>query len=251
MSPLGIPETVNVPCSYTFRNRNVAVMPLVQGCMRGSRRSISNVLHLALPFSGFDIMILPLSHFARLFVLVLFLTGCMTVPISSIPKLMRQDFLTMDFEHVRVGLQLPSNLSLRSGDAVMITRSRTDGAPEETVETYALVADMDEAALAKFKPEKREGMLASVWRVKPDDVGRLAALQERVRVSRVQGPRIRGSTEIKIVKACHTGKFPAGPIYSSIYMKPAENEDYIPTSLDADLVKLFGATAVKSLITPC
>ncbi len=196
-------------------------------------------------------MTLPLSRFACLSVFLLFLAGCMTVPISSIPKLMRQDFLTMDFEHVRVGLQLPANLSLRSGDAVMITRSRTDGADEETVATYALVADTDAAALAKFRPEKRDGMLASVWRVKPEDVGRLAELQERVRRSRAQGPRIRGSTEIKIVKACFKGTFPAGPIYSSIYMKPAENEDYIPTSLDADLVKLFGATAIKSLITPC
>lgn len=196
-------------------------------------------------------MILPLPRFAFLPVLLLFLTGCMTVPISSIPKLMRQDFLTMNFEHVRVGLQLPANLSLRSGDAVMITRSKTDGATGETVETYALVADTDAAALAKFRPEKRAGMLTSVWRVKPEDVGRLAELQEQVRRSRVQGPRIRGSTEIKIVKACFKGVFPVGPIYSSIYMKPAENEDYIPTSIDADLVKLFGRTEIRSLITPC
>ncbi|WP_223215976.1 hypothetical protein [Agrobacterium pusense] len=206
---------------------------------------------IKLLFSGSNGMTLPLSRFACLSVFLLFPAGCMTVPISSIPKLMRQDFLTMDFEHVRVGLQLPANLSLRSGDAVMITRSRTDGAAEETVATYALVADTDAAALTKFQPEKRDGMLASVWRVKPEDVGRLAELQERVRRSRAQGPRIGGSTEIKIVKACFKGTFPAGPIYSSIYMKPAENEDYIPTSLDADLVKLFGATAVKSLITPC
>ncbi|MFS8122243.1 hypothetical protein QD336_07485 [Rhizobium sp. BR 250] len=196
-------------------------------------------------------MTLPLSHFARLPVLLLFLSGCMTVPISSIPKLMQQDFLTMNFEHVRVGLQFPAYLSLRSGDAVMITRSKIDGATGETVDTYALVADTDAAALGKFRPERREGMLASVWRVKPEDVGRLTELQERVRRSRVQGPRIRGSTEIKIVKACFIGAFPAGPIYSSIYMKPAENEDYIPTSIDADLVKLFGPAEIRSLITPC
>ncbi|WP_246669626.1 hypothetical protein [Agrobacterium sp. B1(2019)] len=230
-------------------------MWFAQVCVRLGDFDAANVVwqapFTALLFSGSNMMTLQLSRFACLSVFLLFLAGCMTVPISSIPKLMRQDFLTMDFEHVRVGLQLPANLSLRSGDAVMITRSKTDGATEETVETYALVADTDAAALAKFRPEKRDGMLASVWRVKPEDVGRLAELQERVRRSRAQGPRIRGSTAIKIVKACFKGTFPAGPIYSSIYMKPAENEDYIPTSLDADLVKLFGPTAVRSLITPC
>ena len=59
------------------------------------------------------------------------------------------------------------------------------------------------------------------------------------------------SVNYVFLRAGLDASFPAGPIYSSIYMKPAENEDYIPTSLDADLVKLFGATAVKSLITPC
>lgn len=194
---------------------------------------------------------LTLSHFTRLLVLLLLLSGCMTVPISSIPKLMRLDFLTMNFEHVRVGLQLPSYLSLRSGDAVMIARSRTDGLEGETAYTYTLVEDTNAAALAGFRPEKRAGTAATVWRIKPEDVAGLAELQERVRRSRIQGPRIRGSTEIKILKACLTGAFPAGPIYSSTYIKPAENEDYIPASIDNDLVKLFGPTEIRSLIRQC
>lgn len=82
---------------------------------------------------------LILSRFTRSLILLFLLTGCMTTPISSIPKLMRLDFLTMNFEHVRVGLQLPAHLSLGSGDAVMIIRSVTDGVKGETVETFALI----------------------------------------------------------------------------------------------------------------
>lgn len=135
---------------------------------------------------------LILSRFTRSLILLFLLTGCMTTPISSIPKLMRLDFLTMNFEHVRVGLQLPAHLSLGSGDAVMIIRSVTDGVKGEIVETFALIEDKDAAARAQFHAEKRAGTATSVWRIKPEEVSRLATLQEKVRLSRIEGPRIRG-----------------------------------------------------------
>ena len=194
---------------------------------------------------------LMLSRFTRSLILLFFLTGCMTTPISSIPKLMRLDFLTMNFEHVRVGLQLPAHLSLGSGDAVMIVRSVTDGVKGETVETFALIEDKDAAARAQFHAEKRAGTATSVWRIKPEEVSRLAALQEKVRLSRIEGPRIRGSTEIEILRACVTGVLPTGPVYFSTYIKPAENEDYIAMTVDADLTKVFGAGQVAARIRQC
>ncbi|WP_236776315.1 MULTISPECIES: hypothetical protein [Rhizobium/Agrobacterium group] len=193
---------------------------------------------------------LTLSHFTR-FVLLLLLSGCMTVPISSIPKLMRLDFLTTNFEHVRVGLQLPAYLSLGSGDAVMIIRSATDGVKGETVDTFALIEDADTVARAQFHAEKRAGTATSVWRMKPEEVSRLTTLQEKVRRSRIEGPRIRGSTEIEILRACVAGVLPTGPIYFSTYIKPAENEDYIPMTMDADLVRVFGAGEVAARIRQC
>ncbi len=194
---------------------------------------------------------LILSRFTRSLILLFLLTGCMTTPISSIPKLMRLDFLTMNFEHVRVGLQLPAHLSLGSGDAVMIIRSVTDGVKGETVETFALIEDKDAAARVQFHAEKRAGTATSVWRIKPEEVSRLATLQEKVRLSRIEGPRIRGSTEIEILRACVTGVLPTGPVYFSTYIKPAENEDYIAMTVDADLTKVFGAGQVAARIRQC
>lgn len=197
-------------------------------------------------------MTLTLSRFKTLLILIVFLSGCMTTPISSIPKLMRLDFLTMNFEHVRVGLQLPTFLSLRAGDAVMIIRSATDGVKDKTVETFGLIEeDMSEADRARFKAKNRAGWGTTAWRIKPEDVARLTALQEKVRRSRIEGPRIRGSTEIEILRVCVAGPLPSGPIYFSTYIKPAENEDYIPMSIDADLVKVFGAAQIATRASRC
>ena len=197
-------------------------------------------------------MTLTLSRFKPLLILLVFLSGCMTTPISSIPKLMRLDFLTMNFEHVRVGLQLPTFLSLRAGDAVMIIRSTTDGVKDKTVETFGLIEEnMAEADRARFNVKHRAGWGTSVWRIKPEDIARLTALQEKVRRSRIEGPRIRGSTEIEILRVCVAGVLPSGSIYFSTYIRPAENEDYIPMSLDADLVKVFGAAQIATRVSRC
>nr|WP_295979257.1 hypothetical protein [uncultured Agrobacterium sp.] len=199
-----------------------------------------------------QMLTLILSRFIRLLVLPLFLSGCMTTPVSSIPKLMRLDFLTMNFEHVRVGLQLPTFLSLRAGDAVMIIRSGIEGVKDRTVETFELIEeDMSEADRARFSVKNRAGWGTTVWRIKPEDVARLTLLQEKVRRSRIEGPRIRGSTEIEILRVCAAGTLPSGPIYFSTYIKPAENEDYIPMSIDADLVTVFGAAQIATRVSRC
>jgi hypothetical protein len=44
---------------------------------------------------------------------------------------------------------------------------------------------------------------------------------------------------------------PAGPIYFSTHIKPAANGDYIPLSIDADMVKVFGAPQVEARISGC
>ena len=173
-------------------------------------------------FQGF-VMTLTLSRFKPLLILIVFLSGCMTTPISSIPKLMRLDFLAMNFEHVRVGLQLPTFLSLRAGDAVMIIRSATDGVKDKSVEKFGLIEEnMAEADRARFKVKNRAGWGTTVWRIKPEDAARLTALQEKVRRSRIEGPRIRGSTEIEILRVCVAGTLPSGPIYFSTRVSRCE-----------------------------
>ncbi|WP_233282639.1 hypothetical protein [Agrobacterium tumefaciens] len=72
-----------------------------------------------------------------------------------------------------------------------------------------------------------------------------------VRRSRIKGQRIRGSTEIEILRACVAGVLPTGPIYFSTYIKSAENDDYIAMALDADLVKVFGPDQVAARIRRC
>lgn len=185
-------------------------------------------------------------------VLPVMLAGCLTsVPLTSIPKLMRLDFLLMDFQYVRVGLRLPSILTLRTGDAAMIITTKTDGVAGETVDVFGLVEDTDTASRAALAQEAVRDFTISVWRVSPEDVSRLAAIQERSRRPRTSGPRTSGSVAIQISGACAKGPIPAGPVRVSSYLKAAQKDDYIPLARNFDLRNEIKATDWEQKIRRC
>ena len=66
----------------------------------------------------------------------------------------------------------------------------------------------------------------SAWRIRPEEVSRLAASQEKVRLSRIEGPRIKGECGDRDIARLYPGVLPTGPVYFSTYIKPAQNEDY-------------------------
>ncbi len=173
----------------------------------------------------------------RVFMLLalLVLGGCLSTPLSSLPKLARLDFLTMDFAEVRAGLRQPSALALRPGDFVMTVKTKTEGSSDETVDRFVLVEAAEPAERHPLSMEAKPGFVLSVWRIAPEDVPRLAAIQERTRVSIKYGPRVRGSIEIAVTGGCVREDIPAGPLPVSTYLKPARDESFITLSANADL----------------
>lgn len=209
------------------------------------------LLAFSLALSGGIGMALP--RLSRAFVLMavsLILSGCFGASLSSLPRLMRLDFLTMDFNEVRAGPRLPSVLALRPGDAVMTIKTRAEGRPE-TADRFVLVETTAPAERAGLAQEARAGFAVSVWRVDPDDVPRLTALQARIRLSRTQGPRLSGSIDIRVSGGCARSAIPAGPVRVSSYLKPARQESFITLTEDADLRDAIPVADWQSHVPSC
>lgn len=183
-------------------------------------------------------MSLPVSPSFVILALSLALSGCFGVPVSSLPRLMRLDFLAMDFGQVRAGLRLPANLAVRPGDAVMTIKTRTDGGAE-TADRFVLVEAMEPAERASMAAEAKPGFTLGVFRIAPSDVPRLAELQARIRASQQQGPRLRGSIDIRVSGGCLRGAVADGPLPVSSYLKPARDEGFITLSQDVDLRQMI------------
>jgi hypothetical protein len=194
---------------------------------------------------------LPASPSFLLLLISLALSGCLGTPLSSLPRLARLDFLTMDFSEVRAGLRLPAALGLRPGDAVMTVKTRTEGSQAETVDRFVLVEATEPAERAPLAGEAKPGFALSVWQIAPGDVPRLAAIQERSRASREHGPRIRGSVEIRVSGGCARQAIPAGPLAMSSYLKPARDESFITLNSDADLREALAQSGQQGPIPAC
>ena len=179
-------------------------------------------------------MSLPVSPSFILLALSLALSGCFGVPVSSLPRLMRLDFMTMDFNEVRAALRLPASLALRPGDAVMTVKTRTEDGVE-TADRFVLVEAPEPAERAGLAEQARAGFTLGVFRVAPHDVPRLAALQARIRASRERGPRLRGSIDIRVSGGCLREAVAEGPLPVSSYLKPGRGEAFIALTEDVDL----------------
>lgn len=188
--------------------------------------------------------------FAVLAAACLVLGGCLSTPITSLPRLMRLDLATMDMREVRAGLRLPSMLRVRPGDAVMTVRLRPDGG-QPSDETFVLVETTEDSERAALAAEARSGHALSIWRIAPEDLGRIAAIQQRVRDSLVRGPRVRGGLEVRIAGGCRTAPVPAGPVSMSSYLKPGRDESYITLVADLDLRRFIALRDWDQKIPAC
>ena len=178
------------------------------------------------------------------------LGGCLSTPISSIPRLIRLDLATMDMNEVRAGLRLPAMLRVRQGDATMTIKTRVDGGAS-TGDRFVLVEETEDRERAGLAAESRSGFSLSIWRVAPADVARLAEIQERVRHSQTRGPRVRGSLEIKVSGGCRTAPIPGGPVLMSSFLKPGRGETYITLVDGLDLRNVIPQADWQSKLPAC
>jgi hypothetical protein len=175
--------------------------------------------------------------------------GCLSTPLRSIPRLMRLDFTTMRMDEVRAGLRLPAMLRVRPGDATMTVKTR--GPEGSTEDVFVLMEDGDAGTRAGFAAEAKPGFALSLWRVAAADLSRLTAIQERVRASRDQPGRLRGSIEIKVSGGCRTAPIPEGPVAMSSYLRPSRDETYITLVDGIDLRQLIPSTDWQAKLPAC
>jgi hypothetical protein len=178
------------------------------------------------------------------------LAGCLSTPITSLPRLMRLDFATLNMSEVRAGLRLPGMLRVRPGDATMTIRTRATGG-QSTEDVFVLEEATDDRERAGLAGEERPGFTLSVWRVAVADVPRIAAIQQRVRESMEHGPRVRGSLEIKVSGGCKTAPIPAGPVLMASFLKPARSEPYITLLEGLDLRQLIPQSDWQAKLPAC
>lgn len=183
----------------------------------------------------------PGRIFVPLYAVVLLgLSACASVNPAALAKLAALDPLTADPQQILVAARLPESLKLRTGDLVMVVKTKDAQGPDSIDETFNLsVADAAPGDAGVIIPEPGERL--QIAQVAAGDVERLRRTQAKARALKtVGGGKRKGSLTVSAKGGCRTSDIGGGPLKLNIYMQTETNGEWFPVVNALDLRRALG-----------
>lgn len=184
---------------------------------------------------------------------LLLATGCSHIPITSLPRLMRLDPMTMDLTALRAAVRAPDALRPEPGGAVLTMSFWLAGAEAQKTTVPALLEEESDARVrAALKEEEKPGFRITVFRLSEEGRRQLEAARAQVEALKgAQAGRARGTLTVA-VKGCAATPLAQGPVLLSTYLRTEPSGAFIPLTVDLDLKSLAAeAGASAAAIEPC
>lgn len=183
---------------------------------------------------------------------VLLLTGCGHVPVSTMWALRNFDSLSVDPAHLRAAVRLPRAFQPRPGGVKVVATWGRKGVPES--EKKIEIA-LQETSLSSEGPalaqEIRHGAYLQVYRVAPDDVPRLRALQAEIARAKAEKRADHGSLGVG-ADACRIDDLPDGPILMTTFLKMSDETGWLTVLKDIDLrTAVTKERSLEEIVPPC
>lgn len=160
------------------------------------------------------------------------LTACGHMPVTSMVKLARIDFTTVDPAELRVAVKLPQNVRPQRDGVRLRIAVKTGGA--EQAEEFVLRDVNDLGELMALRAEVEAGTAVYAFRLAPDDLARVRAFRAAALQRRSAGGG--GSLTLGVsAQGCRIAAVADKPIYLTTYLKTAPGAGYIPLMRDVDL----------------
>lgn len=176
-----------------------------------------------------------------------FLAGCTSMPLTSLVKLARTDFTTVDPAALRVALKLPDGVRPRPDGVRLRLTGTVDGAKDTQELVLADLADPGE--LVSLRGEVSKGTAVYAFRLKPADVPRLVAWRADMLARKARGGH--GSLTLGVAAdGCRTGPMP-DVVLLTTYLRTEPGGDFFPLARDIDLRKVLPGEDLATKIPPC
>jgi hypothetical protein len=154
------------------------------------------------------------------------LTACASVPFSSLPQLLRIDFMTTDFSRMRLALVAPADLQILEPPSYIVFITKFDSKPEKTEEhpLQTVTAARDVASISFETPN---GSSRYIFSLSPEATTRLESIRTEARERKKRGEK--GSLSIELRgNYCLRNKLPSGPVLTSTYVLTSETQTWVP-----------------------
>jgi hypothetical protein len=185
-----------------------------------------------------------------LFALALVLAGCSTIPLSSIPKLYRINFMTTDIDRIRIALTVPPSFGLLPPPATFKYVYELEG-EEEHSSSIPLEETREPADLVDIPGDWPVGSTLHVFRMPPSSAAQLAKLREDEK-QRAKTEKKKGNFSIGIKgNFCEVSESPDGPILTTTYVLTSETETWTTFTRNLDVREQKGAEDIMAKLEPC
>lgn len=177
--------------------------------------------------------------------------GCGHVPVSTMWALRSFDSLSADPAALRAAVLIPDGLLPRP-DGVKVTATwGKKGQPATERKVEILLQEIGLSSEPGLAGQRRAGARLFAFRVAPDDVPRMRALQQEVMRAKAEKRADYGSIGVS-ADACRVGELPQGPILMTTLLKTAAEAPYLVLLDGIDLRSLAGGDAqLDDRVPPC
>ncbi len=177
------------------------------------------------------------------------LAACTSIPIASMMKLSRIDFMTTDLQVFRFALTLPNDLKPKPGGVHLDLAYRQGDAPENK-----RVVELEESTSAPDfvgLPNAPEGQKTYVYRLPPNEVATLNKIRNDAAIEKSKGKKGSLTMGIAAKEFCANNAIPMAPLLVTTFVMSSENIGYVMLTHDIDLRSDATINASLNSLIPC
>lgn len=168
------------------------------------------------------------ADYARRFAMSLsglVLAGCLSVPLTSVPRLAALDPVTMDAAGVEVAVRAPGDFDLPEGGAILVLSVWREDGNEKRDERFELVP-VSGAPSEFLQGRKKQGFTIHRLHVDPADAPRMADFRTYALSLKDMPGKKSLSLNVTARPCLKAGANPFRDPRIEIYLRPTQDEDY-------------------------
>ena len=176
---------------------------------------------------------IPLARLACL--IVLFLAGCTSMPLTTMYKLSRMDPMDADPEQIKVAVRADEAIGIGKGDAQIEFKFDAEDNSLNIDEIYLIEVVRNPVVQGELYADKKPGESITVLGLTTSDAQRMKQLQLEMALFRKGDVKGSGSFRVNLSGMCLHNKMPPGEVQVDMFLQTSEQDGFFVMAKNLDM----------------
>jgi hypothetical protein len=178
------------------------------------------------------------------------LTGCASIPLTSIPKLSRVDFMTTDLRQLRVAVVLPKTIRPGKNSIEMVTILKIEGSAPETTKLQ-LDQSFTQTDFVGLPTSLGSDQKTYIYLLQSNERAKLEEIRRSAQAAKTSAKNGTLDIAFSFKEFCADGVLPAGSVLTSTYVSSSETSEYVLLTRDVDMREDATLSKLLDDLSPC